>query len=93
MFGTRNNETPDIHVEVFGFVTPWRWTQHVHPKRWYSITTPHGLTAQKTSNLATLWSQNMLYHPESQMVHYWVISFKCYYLKKLTHTSQGTVFA
>jgi hypothetical protein len=28
---------------------PWGWRQYVPPKRWYPLTSPHGITAQKTT--------------------------------------------
>jgi hypothetical protein len=36
-------ETYYLHLQ------PWRWKQHVSPKRWYLPMSPHGITTQKNN--------------------------------------------
>jgi hypothetical protein len=35
-------------LDTPSYISPWRWRQHSHPKRWYPTTTLHGVTTQKT---------------------------------------------
>jgi hypothetical protein len=45
--------------------SPWRWRQQSPPKRWYPITTLHGATSLRNSNVKTdrlnvYWSRRLL---------------------------------
>jgi len=44
-----SSTTPDLYIFPLSptVTSPWRWRHQDTPKRWYSITAPHGVTTRK----------------------------------------------